>query len=79
MEVHESYHGREQAFVKHHLLEAYLLRLFMIIGQHQKTIRYVPQLARPLIGLNVRLTKWEYRLRGSPHPALPPGKDLLNE
>ena len=47
MQVPESYHGREQAFVKHHLLETYLLRLFMIIGQHQKNIRYVDCFSGP--------------------------------
>ncbi|MFH0785907.1 MAG: three-Cys-motif partner protein TcmP [Pseudomonadota bacterium] len=47
MQVPESYHGREQAFVKHHLLETYLLRLFMIIGQHQKSIRYVDCFSGP--------------------------------
>lgn len=41
MPVPEIYHGREQTFVKHRLLEAYLQRLFMIIGLHQKSIRYV--------------------------------------
>lgn len=47
MQVPESYHGREQAFVKHHLLETYLLRLFMIIGQYQKNIRYVDCFSGP--------------------------------
>lgn len=43
----ESYHGREQAFVKHKLLETYLQRLFMIIGLHQKNIRYVDCFSGP--------------------------------
>ena len=47
MQVPESYHGREQAFVKHHLLETYLLRLFMIIGSYQKSIRYVDCFSGP--------------------------------
>lgn len=47
MQVPESYHGREQAFVKHHLLETYLLRLFMIIGRNQKSIRYVDCFSGP--------------------------------
>ncbi len=33
MKVPESYRNREQAYVKHHLLQTYLERLFMIIGQ----------------------------------------------
>lgn len=47
MQVPESYHGREQAFVKHQLLETYLQRLFMIIGLHQKNIRYVDCFSGP--------------------------------
>jgi three-Cys-motif partner protein len=47
MQIPESYHGREQAFVKHQLLETYLLRLFMIIGQHQRNIRYVDCFSGP--------------------------------
>ena len=47
MLVPKSYHGREQAFVKHHLLETYLRRLFMIIGLHQKSIRYVDCFSGP--------------------------------
>src|SRR5208337_640130 len=47
MPVPASYHGREQAFVKHRLLEAYLQRLFMIIGLHQKSIRYVDCFSGP--------------------------------
>ncbi len=47
MQVPENYHGREQAFVKHHLLETYLLPLFMIIGSYQKNIRYVDCFSGP--------------------------------
>jgi three-Cys-motif partner protein len=47
MPVPASYHGREQAFVKHRLLETYLQRLFMIIGLHQRSIRYVDCFSGP--------------------------------
>lgn len=47
MKVPESYHGREQAYVKHHLLKTYLERLFMIIGQSQSHIRYVDCFSGP--------------------------------
>lgn len=47
MPVPDSYHGREQAYVKHHLLRAYLERLFMIIGQRQSCIRYVDCFSGP--------------------------------
>lgn len=47
MQVPESYQGREQAFVKHQLLEAYLLRLFMIVGLRQRNIRYVDCFSGP--------------------------------
>ena len=47
MLIPASYHGREQAFVKHRLLETYLQRLFMIIGLHQKSIRYVDCFSGP--------------------------------
>lgn len=47
MQVPANYHGREQAFVKHYLLEAYLQRLFMIIGLSQKSIRYVDCFSGP--------------------------------
>ena len=30
--VPDAYHGREQAYIKHRLLEGYLEKLFMIIG-----------------------------------------------
>ena len=47
MQIPDSYRGREQAFIKHQLLETYLQRLFMIIGQHQKNIRYVDCFSGP--------------------------------
>jgi three-Cys-motif partner protein len=47
MEIPESYRGREQAYVKHQLLRAYLERLFMIIGQYQSRIRYVDCFSGP--------------------------------
>jgi three-Cys-motif partner protein len=43
----EHYKGKEQSYIKHSLLKAYLERLFMIIGQHQKTICYVDCFAGP--------------------------------
>jgi three-Cys-motif partner protein len=43
----ELYKGREQSRFKHELLEAYLERLFMIVGQHQRTICYVDCFAGP--------------------------------
>lgn len=47
MQSLESYHGREQAFVKHRLLETYLQRLFMIMGLYQRSIRYVDCFSGP--------------------------------
>jgi three-Cys-motif partner protein len=47
VEILDAYRGREQAYFKHRLLEAYLERLFMIIGHHQKTICYVDCFAGP--------------------------------
>jgi three-Cys-motif partner protein len=43
----EHYKGREQAYIKHRLLKAYLERLFMIVGRHHKTICYVDCFAGP--------------------------------
>jgi len=43
----ENYKGRELAFIKHELLKNYLERLFMIVGQHEKTICYVDCFAGP--------------------------------
>ena len=47
MKLPDSYRGREQTYVKHHLLSTYLERLFMIIGQHQSSIRYVDCFSGP--------------------------------
>ena len=47
MEIPSHYKGKEQAFIKHKLLETYLERLFMIIGQHERQIRYVDCFAGP--------------------------------
>lgn len=47
MGIPEQYKGREQALFKHELLKAYLERLFMIVGQHQRTICYVDCFAGP--------------------------------
>jgi three-Cys-motif partner protein len=47
MDIPDAYRGREQAYFKHCLLEAYLERLFMIVGHHQKTISYVDCFAGP--------------------------------
>lgn len=47
MEIPAQYKGREQAYFKHQLLEAYLERLFMIVGQHHRTICYVDCFAGP--------------------------------
>ena len=45
--IPERYVGREQAFIKHSLLKAYLERLFMIIGQFETDISYVDCFAGP--------------------------------
>ncbi len=47
MQIPKHYKGREQAYFKHSLLKAYLERLFMIVGQHHKTICYVDCFAGP--------------------------------
>lgn len=47
MKIRAEYVGREQALIKHQLLETYLFKLFMIIGQHQPTISYVDCFAGP--------------------------------
>jgi len=47
MEIPVQYIGREQAYFKHQLLRAYLERLIMIVGQHQRTICYVDCFAGP--------------------------------
>ncbi len=45
--IPESYEGREQAYIKHTLLEKYLERLFMILGKNEDTICYVDCFAGP--------------------------------
>ena len=47
MEILQDYKGKEHSFIKHRLLETYLERLFMIIGQHENQIRYVDCFAGP--------------------------------
>ena len=47
MVIPAQYKGREQAYIKHTLLETYLYKLFMIVGQHQPTISYVDCFAGP--------------------------------
>lgn len=44
-----------------------------------KTDEVMPRLARPLIGLNTRLTRWEHRLRGWQQSALPVEKETNHE
>jgi hypothetical protein len=44
-----------------------------------QTKHHGPRLARPLVGLNVRLTRWEYIMRGWLRPALPHGKESTDE
>lgn len=47
MQDPESYCGREQALFKHNLLKAYLMKMFMIIGQFHNDIRYVDCFSGP--------------------------------
>lgn len=48
MEIPAEYRGgREHAYIKHRLLETYLYKLLMILGQHHPTISYVDCLAGP--------------------------------
>lgn len=47
MSIPESYRGREQTYIKHQLLAAYLKRLFIIIGLFQPVIRYVDCFSGP--------------------------------
>lgn len=47
MQIPPHYKGREQAYIKHKLLETYLYKLFMILGQHVQTISYVDCFAGP--------------------------------
>jgi hypothetical protein len=41
-----------------------------------KTDQLAPKVAKPMIALSTRLTRWEYTLRGWQDPALPTGKEL---
>jgi three-Cys-motif partner protein len=45
--IPQEYVGKEQAFVKHRLLETYLNKLFMIVGKHHDLISYVDCFAGP--------------------------------
>ena len=45
--IPESYDGREHSLVKHKLLEEYLMRLFMIVGQAESTICFIDCFAGP--------------------------------
>ena len=47
MEDLSKYKGKEQGYFKHRLLEAYLERLFMIVGKFHGTICYVDCFAGP--------------------------------
>jgi len=43
----KAYIGKEQAYVKHTILKAYLQRLFMIVGRKEKIINYVDCFSGP--------------------------------
>ena len=43
----ENYVGREQAYVKHRILETYIERLFMIVGQNKAVVNYVDCFSGP--------------------------------
>ena len=47
MEESDHYKGREHSGVKHYLLESYLEKLFMIIGQHEQRICYIDCFSGP--------------------------------
>jgi three-Cys-motif partner protein len=47
MQESDQYKGREHSGVKHYLLENYLERLFMIIGQHERRICYIDCFSGP--------------------------------
>jgi len=47
MEESDHYKGREHSGVKHYLLESYLEKLFMIIGQHERRICYIDCFSGP--------------------------------
>jgi hypothetical protein len=44
-----------------------------------KTNQVAPKVARPLIGLNTRTTRWEHALREWVKPTLPTGKESTDE
>lgn len=44
-----------------------------------QTNQHAPRLARPLIGLNVRMARWEHRLRGWRQPLLRSGEETADE
>ena len=44
-----------------------------------KTGQHIPRLARPVIGLNVRMARWEHMLRGWQQSQVPDGKDGSDE
>ena len=63
MEESDHYKGREHSGIKHYLLESYLEKLFMIIGQHEKRICYIDCFSGPwqeadqnLSGTSIRLS-----------------------
>lgn len=43
------------------------------------TARVAPRLAAPFVALNVRVTRWEYMLRGQPPQALPVDKETTHD
>ncbi|MBP8974993.1 MAG: hypothetical protein KBH93_14085 [Anaerolineae bacterium] len=45
----------------------------------QTTAALAPRFARPLIAMNVRLTRWEHMLRGQPSSALPVERKTSHE
>jgi len=45
--IPDDYKGREQSLIKHTLLRQYLVKLFMIIGRHEKRICYVDCFSGP--------------------------------
>jgi three-Cys-motif partner protein len=47
MQESDHYKGREHSGIKHYLLESYLEKLFMIIGQHERRICYVDCFSGP--------------------------------
>ncbi|GAB4421956.1 MAG: hypothetical protein Kow00106_19080 [Anaerolineae bacterium] len=43
------------------------------------TTRVAPRLAAPFVALNVKVTRWEYMLRGQPPQALPVDKETTHD